>query len=45
MMMMMMMMMLQQLGWRNLSHFKLSKIAQEISLTWKKLSSARTFWV
>jgi hypothetical protein len=36
------MMMLQQLGWRNFSHLKLSKIVQEISLTWKKLSSACT---
>ncbi len=37
-----MMIMLLQLGWRNFSHLRLSKIAQEISLTWKKLSSART---
>ncbi len=37
-----MMMIMLQLGWRNLSHLKLSKIALEISLTWKKLSSACT---
>jgi hypothetical protein len=31
-----------QLGWKKFSHLKLSKLAQEISLTSKKLSSART---
>ncbi len=36
------MMMMLQLGRRNFSHLKLSKPAREISLTWKKLSSART---
>ncbi len=35
-------MMMLQLGWKKFSHLKLSKIAWEISLTWKKLSTART---
>jgi hypothetical protein len=34
--------MMLQLGWKKISHLKLSKLARGISLSWKKLSSART---